>query len=55
MSIIYDLIIIIMIIIKFHGAYVLRNLSPEAQQNRTIKHNREQGRAKVIIANSTSI
>ena len=26
-----------------------RNLSSEAQQNRIIKHNREQGRAKVII------
>ena len=28
---------------------MLRNLSSEAQQNRIIKHNREQGRAKVNI------
>ena len=34
---------------NFYGAYILRNLSLEAQQNRIIKHNREQGRAKVII------
>ena len=40
---------IIIIIINFYGAYILRNLSSEAQQNRIIKHNREQGCAKVII------
>ena len=39
----------LIIIINFYGAYILRNLSSEAQQNRIIKHNREQGRAKVII------
>ena len=39
----------IIIIINFHGAYILRNLSSEAQQNRIITHNREQGRVKVII------
>ena len=37
--------IYIIIIINFYGAYILRNLSSEAQQNRIIKHNREQGRA----------
>ena len=41
--------IIILIIINFYGAYVLRNLNSEAQQTRIIKRNREQGRAKVII------
>ena len=40
---------IIIIIINFYGAYILRNLSSEAQQNRIIKHNREQGRVKVVI------
>ena len=40
---------IIIIIINFYGAYILRNLSSEAQQKIIIKHNREQGRAKVII------
>ena len=43
------LIIIIIIIINFYGAYILRNLSSEAQQNKIIKHSREQVRAKVII------
>ena len=38
-----------MIVINFYGADILKNLSSEAQQNRIIKHNREQGRAKVII------
>ena len=37
------------LILNFYGAYILRNMSSEAQQNRIIKHNREQGRAKVII------
>ena len=37
------------LIINFYGAYILRNLGSEAQQNRNIKHNREQGRAKVSI------
>ena len=40
---------LIIIIINLYGAYILRNLSSEAQQNRIIKHNREQGRAKVSI------
>ena len=39
----------IIIIVYFYGAYILRNLSSEAQQNRIIKHNHEQRRAKVII------
>ena len=39
----------IVIIINLYGAYILRSLSSEAQQNRIIKHNREQGRAKVSI------
>ena len=42
--------IIIIIIINFYGAYILRNLSSEAQQNRIVKNNREQGRAKVSIS-----
>ena len=37
------------IIINLYGVYILRNLNSEAQQNIIIKHNREQGRAKVII------
>ena len=37
------------LIIDFYGAYVLRNLSSEAQQNRISKRNRKQGRAKVSI------
>ena len=37
------------IIINFYGAYILRNLSSEAQQNRFIKHNHEHGRVKVSI------
>ena len=41
--------IIIIIITNFYGACMFRNLSSEAQQNRIIKHNREHGRAKVII------
>ena len=45
----FNKIIIIVIIISFYGAYILRNLSSEAQQNRIIKHNREHGCAKVII------
>ena len=44
-----DTLIIIIIIINFYGAYIVRILSSEVQQNRIIKHNREQGRAKVII------
>ena len=40
---------LLLIIINFYGAYILRNLSSEAQQNRISKHNREQGRAKVSI------
>ena len=40
---------IIIIIINFYGAYILRNVSSEVQQNRIIKHNRKQGRAKVSI------
>ena len=39
----------IIIIINFSDAYILRNLSSEAQQNRISKHNRDQGRAKVSI------
>ena len=39
----------VFIIINLYGVYILRNLSSEAQQNRIIKHNHEQGRAKVII------
>ena len=42
-------IIIIIIIIDFYGAYILRNLSSEAQQNRISRRNRKQGRAKVSI------
>ena len=34
---------------NFYGAYILRNLSSEAQNNRIIKHNCEQGHTKVII------
>ena len=53
MSLIYlknlDVMFNIIIIVNFYGAYILRNLSSEAQQNRIIKHNREQGRAKVSI------
>ena len=41
--------LIIIIIIDFYGAYILRNLSSEAQQNRISKRNRKQGRAKVSI------
>ena len=41
--------VVLLIIINFYGAYILRNLSSEAQQNIIIKHNREQGRANVII------
>ena len=44
-----DDIIIIIIIIDFYGAYILRNLSSEAQQNRISRRNRKQGRAKVSI------
>ena len=40
---------IIIIIINFYGTYILRNLSSEAQQNSIIKHNCEQGCAKVSI------
>ena len=40
---------IIIIIIDFYDAYILRNLSSEAQQNRISKRNRKQGRAKVCI------
>ena len=43
------LLLLIIIIINFYGAYIPRNLSSEAQQNRIIKHNREQGCAKVSI------
>ena len=43
------LFLIIIIIINLYGAYILRNLSSGAQQNRIIKHNRGQGHAKVII------
>ena len=39
----------LVIIIDFYGAYILRNLSSEAQQNRISKRNRKQGRAKVSI------
>ena len=48
------IIIIIIIIINFYGAYILRNLSSEAQQNRIIKHNREQGRAKALRERGTT-
>ena len=44
-----QVIIIIIIIIDFYGAYILRNLSSEAQQNRISRRNRKQGRAKVSI------
>ena len=40
---------LIIIIINFYGSYSIRNVTSEAQQSRIIKHNREQGRAKVII------
>ena len=40
---------VIIIIINFYGAYILRNLSSEAQQNIIIKCNCEQGRTKVVI------
>ena len=40
---------LIIIIIDLYGAYILRNLSSEARQNRISKHNRKQGRAKVSI------
>ena len=40
---------ILIIIIDFYGAYILRNLSSEAQQNRISRRNRKQGRAKVSI------
>ena len=40
---------VIIIIIDFYGAYILRNLSSEAQQNRISRRNRKQGRAKVSI------
>ena len=46
---IYVCCVIIIIIINFYVAFILRNLSSEAQQNRIIKHSHEQGRAKVII------
>ena len=39
-------IIIIIIIINLYGVYILRNLNSEAQQNRIIKHNHEQGTRK---------
>ena len=39
----------IIIIIDFYGAYILRNLSSEARQNRISKRNRKQGRAKVSV------
>ena len=45
----FFVLIIIIIIINFYGAYILRTLSSEAQQNIIIKHNREQGCAKVRI------
>ena len=45
----YRTAIIIIIIIDFYGAYILRNLSSEAQQNRISKRNRKEGRAKVSI------
>ena len=38
----------IIVIINLYDAYIARNLSSEAQQNRIIKHNREQGPANVI-------
>ena len=43
------IVIIIIIIINLYGAYIIRNLSLATQQNRIIKHNRQQGHAKVII------
>ena len=42
-------VVIIKIIINFVSAYILRNLSAGAQHNIIIKHNCEQGRAKVSI------
>ena len=39
----------LIIIIDIYGAYILRNLSSEARQNRISKRNRKQGRAKVSI------
>ena len=44
-----NLLTYIIIIIDFYGAYILRNLSSEAQQNRISRRNRKQGRAKVSI------
>ena len=49
LDILSHFLIIIILLINFYGTYILRNLSSEAQQNRIIKHNREQGRAKVSI------
>ena len=40
---------VIIIIIDFYGAYILRNLSSEARQNRISKRNRKQGHAIVSI------
>ena len=34
---------------NFYDTYIPRNLSSEVQQNRIIKHNREQGCTKVVI------
>ena len=48
------MIIIIIIIINFYDSYILGNLSPEAQQNRISKHNREQGRAKSLSERGTT-
>ena len=36
-------IIIVIIIMNFSSDYIIRSLSPEAQQNIVIKRNREQG------------
>ena len=45
---------LIILTINFYGTYILRNLSSEVQQNRIIKHNREQGHAKVIIRTTSN-
>ena len=39
----------VIIILKFYGTYILRNLSSEVQQNRIIKHNHKRGCTKVFI------
>ena len=44
----------LILIINFYGAYIVRNLSSEAQQNRIIKHIHELGRAKSLSEQGTT-